>query len=125
MHINALTGFWNLVAGVGVGFSLSVLPQYFTARKGVSESIRLSVLEQKAAIRLAHHYIWAEASRLSCHTISLVLGVWSLFLPQVPPQPDRPQAVVTFGFNVVLGLIAINCLTVQNSIRAYLAWRRA
>jgi hypothetical protein len=94
------------------------------ARKGVSESIRLSVLEQKSAIRLAHHYIWSEASRLVCHSISFALGVWSAFLPRDNPSEPRPHSLIIFGTAFVFGLVAINCLTVQNSIRAYVAWRR-
>jgi hypothetical protein len=124
MHVDAITVCWCAVSGTGVGFSLSVLPRYISARKGVSESIRLSVLEQKAALRLAHNYIWSESSRLACHSISLALGVWSIFVPQQrETDPVAPQTMI-FGIAVLLGLIAINCLTVQNSIRAYVAWRR-
>ena len=124
MHIDALTAGWNLVAGVGVGFSLAVLPRYFMARNGVSAARGLDADEQEDAIKLAHHYIWSEGSRLICHTISLTLGVWSVFLPQDNPSEPRPHKLIIFGTAFVFGLVAINCLTVGNSIRAYLAWRR-
>jgi hypothetical protein len=126
MHLDALSVAWNTIALTGVGFSLAVIPQYFIARNGVSSSRRnLSQRERDAATLLSHTYIWSESSRLACHLISLGLGIWSVFLPHVDSDDPRPHAIAAFGIAFILGLVAINCLTVQNSIRAYLAWRRS
>jgi hypothetical protein len=39
-------------------------------------------------------------------------------------REPQPKGIMIYGLVVVLGLVAINILTAQNSVRAYLAWRR-
>jgi hypothetical protein len=124
MHIDALTAFWDIVAVTGVSFSAAVLPKYLAARSGARSTRRIpNEDDRRLALRIAHDYIWAEASRLACHLISLGLGISSAFLPQMESQPQS-RSMVLYGLAFVFGLVAINCLTVQNSVRAYVAWRR-
>lgn len=126
MHLDFLSVFWNVVAATGVCFSVAVIPQYIAAREGVNSPRRnLTATERRGAILLSHNYIWSESSRLACHLISLCLGIWSVFLPPVNNQEPQPHIYAVFGVAFVLGLVTINCLTVQNSIRAYLGWRKS
>jgi hypothetical protein len=124
MHVDALTVFWDAVAITGTAFSFAVLPQYLAARAGARDPKRIPDADDRTmAVELVHGYIWSECSRLACHVISLALGIGSAFLPRMERDP-QPRSVVIYGTAFVLGLVAINCLTVQNSVRAYIAWRR-
>jgi hypothetical protein len=124
MHVDALTAFWDAVALTGTGFSLATLPQYLRAHKGAQSTRRIpNEDDRRLALRIAHDYIWSECSRLACHIISLGLGITSAFIPQMEREP-QPKGIAIYGLVVVCGIVAINCLTVQNSVRAYLAWRR-
>jgi len=123
MHVDAVTIAWNVVATAGVAFSAAVLPQYWVARKiARDEQNHLNTRFRRDAVRLIGSYLWMETSRFCCHMISLTLGVWNLFVPRVP-QVDRPHANDVYLGAFLVGIIAINCLTVANSVRAYLAWR--
>lgn len=115
---------WNIAALTGMGFSVTVLPQYWLARRGAREiQKRMGTQEAKDAVRLVKNYLWAEVSRLICHLISLVLGIQVFFIPRMP-EPQRTHSAAIYGTEVLLGFIAINVLTVHNSIRAYLSWRK-
>jgi len=123
MHANPVTILWNAIAGIGVVFSLVVIPKYWTARRIARDKrSALDTQYRRDGVFLMSSYLWMEVSRLACHVISLALGVWYPFLPAVS-QPDRPPSVDAYGLAFLLGIIAINCLTVGNSIRAFLAWR--